>query len=59
MSFQPQKGVTLYGADNRPLVLDQKLGQGGEGSVWTVTGNVDVVAKFYHKGLVLLGHKIH
>jgi DNA-binding helix-hairpin-helix protein with protein kinase domain len=51
MSFQPQKGVIIYGADNRPLVLDQEIGKGGEGSVWAVTSDANVVAKFYHKGL--------
>jgi DNA-binding helix-hairpin-helix protein with protein kinase domain len=51
MSFQPQKGTIIYGVDNRPLILDQEIGKGGEGSVWTVTGDPNVVAKFYHNGL--------
>jgi DNA-binding helix-hairpin-helix protein with protein kinase domain len=51
MRFEPRQGATIYGADDRPLVLDRELGKGGEGSVWTVSGNASVVAKFYHAGL--------
>src|SRR5258708_10804648 len=51
MSLQPRKGITVYAADNRPLVLDQEIGKGGEGSVWAIAGDTSVVAKFYHKGL--------
>jgi DNA-binding helix-hairpin-helix protein with protein kinase domain len=49
--FKPSKGVSLYGADNRPLILDQEVGKGGEGSVWSVSGDTSIVAKFYHNGL--------
>jgi DNA-binding helix-hairpin-helix protein with protein kinase domain len=51
MSLQPRKGMTVFAANNRPLVLDQEIGRGGEGSVWAIAGEATVVAKFYHKGL--------
>lgn len=50
-NFQPKPGVTVYTADNRPLILDHEVGRGGEGSVWSIGGAAQVVAKFYHKGL--------
>ena len=51
MSLQPRKGISVYAADNRALVLDQEIGKGGEGSVWAIAGETSVVAKFYHNGL--------
>src|SRR5207253_1798151 len=42
-----------FTSDNTPLVLEQEVGKGGEGSVWSITADPSVVAKFYHKGLAL------
>jgi DNA-binding helix-hairpin-helix protein with protein kinase domain len=50
-SFTPRRDLTIYRADGRPLVLEQEIGKGGEGSVWSVAGNPNSVAKFYHQGL--------
>jgi DNA-binding helix-hairpin-helix protein with protein kinase domain len=51
--FEPRSGISLYGAEDRPLVLDRQIGKGGEGSVWSVAGDCSIVAKFYHAGLGL------
>jgi DNA-binding helix-hairpin-helix protein with protein kinase domain len=51
MSFQPRRGIAVYAADNRPLILDEEIGKGGEGSVWAIAGENSFVAKFYHNGL--------
>jgi DNA-binding helix-hairpin-helix protein with protein kinase domain len=50
-NFQPRSGASIYASDGRPLTLNQELGKGGEGSVWTLSGEPSLVAKFYHKGL--------
>jgi DNA-binding helix-hairpin-helix protein with protein kinase domain len=49
--FRPGGGITVYASDDRRFVLDQEVGRGGEGSVWSIDGHPSVVAKFYHKGL--------
>lgn len=38
----------LYTADGNPCELVEVLGKGGEGSVFTLQGTRDVVAKVYH-----------
>lgn len=49
--FKPQQGLKLHDAENRLLTLDQEIGKGGEGSVWSILGDASIVAKFYHAGL--------
>ena len=40
----------FYSSAGQPVILGQKLGQGGEGAVLEVSGRSDLVAKVYHKG---------
>lgn len=42
------KKVWLKDQTSSNFVLDKELGAGGEGSVYTVDGNPDLVAKIYH-----------
>ena len=49
--FRLQPGATVYGADGAALLLDREIGSGGEGSVWSIRGDQEVAAKFYHKGI--------
>jgi DNA-binding helix-hairpin-helix protein with protein kinase domain len=42
----------LYDEAGSPVVLDWKLGEGGEGSVWRVAGRPGVCAKVYHNQLI-------
>ncbi|MGA2735901.1 MAG: hypothetical protein ABSG65_00450 [Bryobacteraceae bacterium] len=50
-TFQPRSGLRIYTSDNRQLILDQEIGRGGEGSVWSISGTTSVAAKFYHRDL--------
>jgi len=50
-TFQPRPGQRIYTSDNRQLILDQEIGRGGEGSVWSISGTTSVAAKFYHREL--------
>ncbi len=47
----PKTGSTLYGTDGSTHQLFQEIGKGGQGSVWSLSGEQDVVAKFYHNGI--------
>jgi DNA-binding helix-hairpin-helix protein with protein kinase domain len=49
--FQPRSGSKIYTSDNHPITLDQKIGEGGEGSIWSILEQPKAVAKFYHRGL--------
>lgn len=50
--IQPKPGLKIYTSDNRQLILDQEIGRGGEGSVWSIAGTASVAAKFYHRELL-------
>jgi TonB family protein len=50
-NFQPRTGAKVYGSEGAALLLANKIGEGGEGSVWSVENNTQVVAKFYKNGL--------
>lgn len=41
----------FYSSQGRPIVLGPKLGQGGEGAVFEVSGQTGLVAKVYHKAV--------
>jgi len=41
--------MTLYDHRNRPILLGEELGRGGEGSVYTIQGDAANVAKLYHQ----------
>ena len=43
-------GSTIYGIDGSAYRLGREVGKGGQGAVWALDGNVNLVAKFYHKG---------
>src|SRR5689334_7266670 len=47
--FQPRSGLKIYTSDERELILDQEIGRGGEGSVWSISGTTSIAAKFYHR----------
>ncbi len=47
----PKGGNTLYGIDGSTHCLLQEIGKGGQGSVWSLNGEQDLVAKFYHNGI--------
>jgi DNA-binding helix-hairpin-helix protein with protein kinase domain len=49
--FQPRSGLTIYTSDNRPIVLEQQIGRGGEGSVWSIANAPGQAAKLYDKGV--------
>jgi DNA-binding helix-hairpin-helix protein with protein kinase domain len=49
--FQPRSGLRIYTSDSRELILDQEIGRGGEGSVWSISGTTSIAAKFYHQEL--------
>src|SRR3984957_2289283 len=49
--FQPRSGLRIYTSDSRELILDQEIGRGGEGSVWSISGTTSIAAKFYHREL--------
>ncbi|MFI5000607.1 MAG: hypothetical protein ACHQK9_12080, partial [Reyranellales bacterium] len=42
---------SVVDAHGRPLRLGRKLGQGGEGSIFDLEAESDVVAKIYHRPL--------
>jgi DNA-binding helix-hairpin-helix protein with protein kinase domain len=48
---QPKSGLRIYTSDDRELILDQEIGRGGEGSVWSISGTTSIAAKFYHQTL--------
>ena len=48
---QLHSGTAVYRTDGRLLELDQELGKGGEGVVWSLRQDPTSVAKFYHQGL--------
>lgn len=50
-AFQPRAGSKVYTSDNRLLTLDQEIGRGGEGSVWSISNTPSAVARFYYRGL--------
>ena len=41
--------MQLYDHRNRPILLGEELGRGGEGSVYTIQGDTANVAKIYHQ----------
>lgn len=41
--------AALHYPDGSPVALDRKLGEGGEGAVYAVSGRKDIVAKVYAK----------
>jgi DNA-binding helix-hairpin-helix protein with protein kinase domain len=43
------KTANLVDSAGRAVILGKELGTGGEGSVFEITGNSDMVAKVYHK----------
>jgi DNA-binding helix-hairpin-helix protein with protein kinase domain len=47
----PRTGSTLYGTDGSTHQLFQEIGKGGQGSVWSLSGEQELVAKFYHNGI--------
>jgi len=49
--LQPKSGLRIHTSDNRELILDQEIGRGGEGSVWSISGTTSIAAKFYHRDL--------
>jgi len=44
-------GSTVFDANGCSYRLVREVGRGGQGSVWTIDGHSDQVAKFYHNGL--------
>jgi DNA-binding helix-hairpin-helix protein with protein kinase domain len=48
---RPHPGAAVYDATGATLLLEREIGQGGEGSVWSIEGNGRVAAKFYHDGI--------
>lgn len=50
-AFNLRRGATVYDIDGAALLLDREIGNGGEGSVWSIQGDQRVAAKFYHKGM--------
>ncbi len=44
--------MILYDESGSRVVLEWKLGEGGEGSVWRVAGRPDICAKVYHSDVV-------
>lgn len=42
-------GPTLYDHEGQPICLGSELGEGGEGSVFTVAGDPKLAAKVYHQ----------
>lgn len=49
---------TLYTTSNQAIILDQKLGSGGEGEVWNVVGSLKEVAKIYHPNKLTLDKRL-
>ena len=49
--MNPTVGSTVYGLDGSPYRLAKEIGKGGEGTVWSLDGTANLVAKFYHNGL--------
>ena len=39
----------FYTSESQPIQLSHKLGTGGEGSVYEISGQSDFVAKIYHE----------
>lgn len=47
----PKPGKDCYGLDGSQYRLSQEIGRGGQGSVWALAGEPNLVAKFYHEGI--------
>ena len=47
---QRQRHEAYHIPDGQKVLLSTRIAQGGEGSVYEVLGNQDIVAKIYHKG---------
>lgn len=43
-------GSNIYGDDGSTYRLAREIGKGGQGAVWSLDGNANLVAKFYHNG---------
>ena len=43
-------GSSVYGVDGSTYRLAREIGKGGQGAVWSLDGNANLVAKFYHNG---------
>jgi DNA-binding helix-hairpin-helix protein with protein kinase domain len=43
-------GSSVYGVDGSTYRLVREIGKGGQGAVWSLDGNANLVAKFYHNG---------
>jgi DNA-binding helix-hairpin-helix protein with protein kinase domain len=41
--------LTFYDSQNQPYALDEQLGRGGEGTVFSLSDDFSVVAKIYHE----------
>jgi len=46
---QLRSGATVYGADGALLQLEKEIGRGGEGSVWSIQGDPQVLLSFITK----------
>jgi DNA-binding helix-hairpin-helix protein with protein kinase domain len=44
-------GSSVYGLDGSAYRLGGEIAKGGQGAVWSLVGNADFVAKFYHNSL--------
>jgi DNA-binding helix-hairpin-helix protein with protein kinase domain len=44
-------GSVLYGLDGSAYRLDQEIGKGGQGAVWSLSGDQSLVAKVYHAAI--------
>jgi DNA-binding helix-hairpin-helix protein with protein kinase domain len=44
-------GSSVYGVDGSAYRLGGEIAKGGQGAVWSLDGNANFVAKFYHKAL--------
>ena len=44
-------GSSVYGLNGSAYRLAREIGKGGHGAVWSLDGNANLVAKFYHNGL--------
>ncbi len=50
-SLHLRQGTKVYTIDGTPVLLDQEIGAGGEGSVWSLQSDATLAAKFYYKGI--------